>query len=187
MKKSIKITALTCLTAISLHSFAKSQSGIYLTASDYSNKKTACETNCRVHPNNTIFNLPYITVIDNNKREQFKKSDIFGYVDGSNKVFRFYHNEAYQIAEAGNVIIYVQHERNSQTKEYKVIDHYYFSTSTGSEIMPLTLYNLKNAYRTNNKFPDLLDQFFNKGDVTAYDSVHSTFRINYIFSKAKKE
>jgi len=185
MKKTFQIILLSGLMILSVNTYAKGQSGIYLTLSDYTNKKLT--QGAKIHPNNSVINTPYITITDNGKKQKLKKSEVFGYVDDKSNVYRFYKNEAYQIAEAGNIMVYVQKERNSQTKEYKVISHYYFSTMAGSEIIPLTLDNLKNVYRSNNRFLDLVDQFFSKSDVTAYDNIHNTYKVNYVFGKAMKE
>ena len=49
--------------------------------------------------------------------------------------------------------------------------------------MPLTLSNVKQAYQGNDKFLDLIDQYFGNGDVAAFDSIHNMYKLNYVYSK----
>jgi hypothetical protein len=110
MKKTLKLIALSCIVVLSLSSFAKDQAGVYMTANDFVNKKITYGTDCKVHPNNSVANLPYITVTDHGRKHKLEKNKIFGYVDCNNKAYRFYQNEEFLIAEGGNVIIYIQPE-----------------------------------------------------------------------------
>ena len=186
MKKKLKII-LTVIVVLSLSSFAKKQGGVYMNLADYKNNKLTYEVDCRINLNNSLWNMPYITVVDHGKKRRLKKSELFGYRDCDKEVYRFYNNDEYRIAEAGNIYIYTQTQNIAQSKGYKVVNAYYFSTTPGTAIIPLTLDNIKNAYRDNEKFLDLLDQFFKNGDVHAYDNVHKTFKVNYVYSKATKQ
>jgi len=53
--------------------------------------------------------------------------------------------------------------------------------------MALNVPNLEEAYKNNEKFEDLLDQFAKTGDVTAYDQRHRMYRINYLVYKSLNE
>lgn len=186
MKKTVQILTLTALMVLSFTCEAKSQGGVYMTPSDFVNRKLSYEHDSRILLNNSVLELPYITVIDHDKKLKLKKNEIFGYVDRNKAAHRFYGNTDYQIAEAGSIIIYVQTERIAESKGYKVKKNFFFSTSAGSEIIRLTVDNLKNAYRTNEKFLDLLDQYMSNGDVAAYDNIHNTYKVNYVYAKAMK-
>jgi hypothetical protein len=109
---------------------------------------------------------------------------LYGYRDCNNHVYRFYKNITYQIAEPGRIYIYTKEENITQGKGYKVVNVYYFSVSAEGEIIPLTLNNLKSAYRDNKKFFELLSEFFNGNDVNEYDNIHKTFKVNYFYTNA---
>ena len=189
MKTKMKIL-LTALLVLSMNSYAKSQGGIYKTLSDFRDNKLSYETGCnkngKIHLHDFFWNMATIQVVDEGKKYTLKKDELYGYRDCNDDVYRFYKNMEYRIAEAGNVYIYVQKENTAQNKNNKVVNVYYFSTKADGEILPLTLSNLKKAYKDNDSFSDLLDKFFNANDVCEYDEVHNTFKVNYVFSKTKK-
>ena len=186
MKTKLQILSLVCLLVTSFHSLAKCQNGIYLTASDFINNKLSYEKDDKIRLNNSAWEMPYITVFENGNKLKIRKNEIFGYSDRNNNVYRFYKNAAYQIAEAGNIIIYMQVEKIAQSKGFMVKKNYYFSTAAGSEIIALTIDNLKSAYHGNEKFIDLLDKYFNDADVSAYDKMHSIYKVNYVYTKSMK-
>lgn len=184
---------LTFLLVLSFGSFAKSQTGIYLNLSDFKNNKLSCESECilqrqphAIHVHDFFWNMPNINVRCDGKKLTYKKSNLYGFRDCNNNVYRFYKNTEYRIAEAGNIYIYVQEKNIAQSKGYKVVNAYYFSTTPDGEIMPLTFCNLKNAYKNNEKFEELLDQYFSADGVHTYDKRHNTFKINYVFTKTLK-
>jgi len=181
---------LTALLVISFGSYAKSQGGIYMNLSDYkSNKLTyeiACTNGGKIHLHDFFWNMASVTVVDAGKKYTLKKDELYGYKDCNDEVYRFYNNMEYRIAEAGNIYIYAQKENTAQNKNNKVVNVYYFSTRPDGEILRLTLSNLKKAYKDNDSFSDLIDKFFNANDVTEYDEVHNTFKVNYVFSKTTK-
>lgn len=188
MKKKFGI--IIYLLALSFGSFAKSECGIYVNVSDYQKNKLTNESVCAkgnsIHIHDFFWNMPKITVIQDGKKYTYKKSDLYGFKDCKNDVYRFYNNTEYRIAEAGPIYIYVQEKNIAQSKGYKVINAYYFSTAADGEIIPLTRGNLKSVYKTNDKFRDLLDQFFSANDVQVYDNQHNTFKVNYVYSKTIK-
>lgn len=192
MKKAVQILAIVFLTALSFNSYAKSPTGIYMTVSDYEQKHLSYEEdNCKILLNNSVWEMLYITIKEHGRKHKLNKSEVYAYVGPEKEVHRFYKNEAYLIAEAGNINVYVQTERIALSKGYEVKLHYYFSTSPEGPIMPLTIANLKNQYRSPDSyrehFIDLLDQFFSNSDVTAYDKTHGMFKVNYVYSKISLE
>ena len=181
MKKLLVIVMLIATGA--LVTSAKGRNGVYLTAKDYKDQKLSYTADSKIHLNNSVLELPYITVVDNNKKIKLDKSAVFAYVDGNEKVYRFYKNNQYLIVAAGPIAIYTQAEHVAQSKGYKVKMKYYFSTTVEGTIMPLTLSNVKQAYQGNDKFLDLIDQYFGNGDVAAFDSIHNMYKLNYVYSK----
>ncbi len=182
---------LTALLIMSLNSYAKSQSGIYMNIADYRNNKLTYEIGCakgeKIHIHDFFWNMATIKVVDDGKKYTLKKDELYGFRDCNNDVYRFYNNMEYLIAEAGNVYIYLRKENTAQNKNNKVVNVYYFSATPNGEILSLTLGNLKKAFKDNDKLTDLLDKFFNAGDVCAFDQVHNTFKVNYVFFKNNKQ
>ena len=178
---------LTMLLMISLNSYAKSQSGIYMNLSDYKNNKLTYETGCtrgeKIHVHDFFWNVSTVKVVGDGRKYTLKKDKLYAYKDCNNDVYRFYDNMEYRIAETSGIYVYVRKENTAQNKNNKVINVYYFSSTPDGEILLLNMRNLKKAFSNNEKFLDLLDKFFNAGNVCAYDDLHKTFKVNYVFSK----
>ena len=130
--------------------------------------------------------MPDITVRSGKEKYTLKKSELYGYKDCHNEIFRFYKNAEYKIAEAGNLLIYVKERNISVGKSYKVVQEYFFSTEADSALMPLTLHNLRNVYSSNEKFCDLISEYFSLNDVNTYDAAHRTFAVNYLYTRSLK-
>jgi hypothetical protein len=171
---------------MSLNTHAKSQSGIYLSPSDFKNNKLTYEDNCtdrtHIHIHDFFWSMPAISVTHDGKKYTYKKSEVYGYRDCKNEVYRFYNSTEYRIVEAGEIFVYVLEKNIAQSKGFIVVNEYYFSTAADNEVLPLTLSNLKSSYMNNDKFLRQLATM-NADDVQEYDQAHSTFKINYLYSK----
>ncbi len=164
---------------------AQSTSGIYLNISDYNNQKLTYEIDCSVEKHkiklNEFFNKPYITVIHHGEKYTLQKKEIYGFKDCNNRIYRFYKNNEYELAETGKIIIYTTEQNVTKGKGFSIIHVYYFSTSPGGEISPLTVNNLKNAFPKNHRFHDLLDQYFNgNNEISEYDAFHKMYKVNHL-------
>jgi hypothetical protein len=188
VKKYLNIAALSMMLCPVCS--VSAQSGIYNTAADYSNNKLTYETQCSTSKNNNIrlhnyFGYaPYVTVVAGGIKHRLKKSEVYGFRNCNNEVFRFYKNKEYKLSEAGHICIYTAQQNITQGKSFKLVNGYYFSTSFTGPILPLTYGNLENAYAGNEKFCELLEQFSGTNDASAYDSRHKTYKINYLFAKS---
>ncbi len=194
MKIKLQIISI-CLSALSLNAYGQHHSGIYMNMSDYKNNKLTYEIPCtkekhnqNIHLHDFFGNSPTITVNHEGKKYTLNKNEIYGFIDCDNKVYRFFKNEVYNIAEAGDIYIYIytQTQNIAQSKGFKVVNNYYFSNSSAGPVLRLTKNNLKNEFRNNDKFIELLDQNFGNDDINAYNNLHKTFKINYVYSKATK-
>jgi len=183
MKTRIQIIMIGLLV-LSQATMAKSQGGIYKTSGDFTSNKLTDEGSCKIRVHDFFYRMPTIAVISGGEKHTYKKNELYGFRNCNDEMFRFYKNTEYRIEEAGNIFIYTKERNIAQSKGYKVVKAYYFSTSADGDIMPLTIENLKGAYRTNEKFLELIDQFFNQGDVNEYDHVHKTFKLNYVYRKS---
>jgi len=182
--KNKLIIILTALLLLSLICSARSQSGIYMSVADFRNNKLSYENPCKksIHVHDFFWSKPAITVKSGNKKYTLKKSAVYGYRDCDNTVYRFYNNTEYNIAEAGSIFIYTKEQNIAQSKGYKVVNTWYFSTTADGVISLLTLANLKDACKSNDKFLDLIRNF-SDSDLNAYDETHNTFKVNYLYSK----
>ena len=135
-----------------VNALSQDKAGIYLNASDYMDHKLSFEIDCNnvkhaIRLHTVLFDGAYITLAHNGVKQRFLKKDIYGYAD-CNKTYRFYKNSAYCIERTDGIYVYSQEEYISQYKSpSKVVHHYYFSTAPGSEIIPLSPGNLKDALR----------------------------------------
>ena len=187
MKNNHRITSLLAVIMLLGSSITKAQSGIYLTLNDYkhdvrSYRSDSAHTSIRTH--DFFGHSQRITVVANGIRHTYNKAAIFGYRDGENNVYRFYKNAAYRIAEMGNICIYIQERNITQSKGFKVVNAWFFSTTPDGPIMPLSYNNLREACKTNEEFINKLDQYCAATEIQAYDKAHNTFRINYVYSLA---
>ena len=187
MKKKIQLILFVLLTA-SIAGTAKYRGGVYMTSTDFINNDLAFESDCKngtkIKMHDFFYSRPTVTLIHDGEKRTYKKSELYGFRNCNNETYRFYRNDAYQIAEAGNVFIYTQERNIAQTKGFKVVKAYYFSTTANGDIMPLTLSNLRRGYAGNDKFQDLLDQYMSGDNVADYDMLHKSFKINILFAKA---
>jgi hypothetical protein len=184
-KLHIIVGMLTALCNI----YAKAQTGIYTSAADYKSNKLTYESKCpegrhSLHLHDFFGNSPHITVINNGEKHKLLKNELFGFRNCNGEVYRFHHNAEYLVAEAGGIIIYSQTQNIAQSKGFKVVNKYYFSATADGEIFPLTIGNLKNAFHGDDQLYELIDRYLNEGNVTEYDNVHKTFKVNYVLNKA---
>ncbi len=169
------------------NAISKNKSGIYMNPNDFKAGKLAYESDCpgKIKLHDFFGSTPYVTVANNGMKHKYKKSELFGYKDCSGITYRFYKNDVYQIAEAGPIFIYIQEQSVTKTKGFEVVKTYYFSAAADGEIQPLTKANLKHKFSANSQFADMLDQYFNGSDISAYDNEHKTFKVNYVFGKTQ--
>ncbi len=169
------------------------QSGIYMNAGDYSAGHLSYAVNCdsaagKIRLNHFLAKK-YVNVIQGNKKIQLKKDSIFGYRNCVGKEYRFFKNndQEFQIVENKTIVIYIADVPVVSTtgKTGQMVPHYFFSITLGSDIFPLTLIDLKMAFPGNIKFHDLLDvEFNNSKDISAYDTGHKMYRVNYLASQS---
>jgi hypothetical protein len=170
---------------------SKTLSGVYTTLQDYENAHLSYPIHCGSSDGkiklNHFFSKDYIEIIEGNEKIKLKKDSIFGYRDCKNKSYRFYksNDEEYLIAENKSIVIYTYEVSvvSSSGKTARLVPAYYFSTSLNSEIHPLSVLNIKKAFPDNLKLHDLLDiEFHGMKDISAYDSVHQMFKVNFLIS-----
>lgn len=167
-------------------------SGVFLTWHDYKNNKLTYEINCDSSKEkiklNDFFSQQNMEVIQNGNKIKLNKDSIFGYRDCKNKEYRFYksHDKEYLIIENKTIIVYQSYVSVpvSSGKTNQLVAEYYFSRDLTSDILPLTITNLKKTFPDNIKLHNQLDMEFNSTkEVSKFDSVHKMYKINYLLSQ----
>jgi hypothetical protein len=166
-------------------------SGIYKTAQDFKDRKLSFSVNCdsaagkiKLHH---FFPGKYVNVIRNKTNYRLSKDSIFGYRDCKGNDYRFFENYSYeyQIVEDKSIVIYIAllTDPTYSGKGIKVVPTYFFSKTLGSEVLPLTINNLKMVFAGDIKFCNMLDGTVNSiEELTTYDYVHKMYKINYLLS-----
>lgn len=166
-----------------------SVSGVYISSGDYSKARLSLSFDCkssgkiRLHH---FFAGKYVDIITDSKRTRFNKDSIFGYHTCKNEDYRFYktYDEEFLILENKGIVIYSSYVRvpSSNMKENKVEMRYFFSKTINSEIMPLTILNLKRAFPGNYKFHDMLEMEFGSGkSLATYSAADKMYMIKRSF------
>jgi hypothetical protein len=162
----------------------QTRSGVYLSLSDFENNKLAYASNATSERAkirfNEFFDKPFITVNHNGKKEQLFKDDIFAYKNKGN-IVRTRNFTSYNFVEKGAIWIYYKDLNVSQGKGIKRERKYFYSTSGNSEIIPLTIINLKKSFPDKHLFHDFLDaQFSRDSELSLYDSFEKKYKVNHL-------
>jgi hypothetical protein len=184
MRSTLIITALILAVAIAAPLSADKTAttgGVYLTADDFSRGVLTNEglrsSKYDMLLHDSIFGKPYIEVVVNGKAIRYMKDEIWGFRDFDGKSYRFVDKDAYEVREAGKLVIYTNEEfvvgRKGRTSP-----NYYFSVGAAGSVTPLTIANLKDALPNNHRFHDSLDMM--PGSVTDFDKFHRMYRVNHL-------
>ncbi len=142
--------------------------GIYVTATDFINKQT------KFTPQNHkrykvkqhyLFNSHLIKVKNDTSIIVLNTDTLYGYCNPKNQCFRFYKQKTYTILNPYETeLLLYSFSSLGGYKHSQVSTNYYFSTSTSTQLIALTVSNLKIAYSTNFKFCNLLSGYVNTTD-----------------------
>lgn len=187
MKSTLYILTLTGFAIIGcLHGMAHPVAGIYLHASDYRNRNTCpFVQRVKIIPHR-LFDSRHIIMKTGNARLRYDKDSIFGYRNGKGEDFRFYAGEEYRIVETATLVIYAGTEPAYTAKGYRSAPVYFFSRTLDSEIMPLSVINVKRAYPEHLRLHHYLDIFFYNTAADTYDETHHIFCMNYLLQYLKE-
>jgi hypothetical protein len=112
-----------------------------------------------------------------------------GNQSGQKAGIRVFGKNAYQILDTTDFFIYYRYEQVERIKGKALLktDKYYFSKEGSSDIMLLTIENLKKAYPDNLAFHYALDAHFrNDEELIAYDNYSKTYKIKYLYKRSLK-
>jgi hypothetical protein len=169
--------------------------GVYITFSDYLNKKLSYKINCKTEKEtfrlNESINESYITLLYNKQKIKLYKDSIYGFITCNEPLVRFQDNREYYLSEEGPVWIFYLEIDEISKKEYKPENpyrystekEYYFSTKGDGKLIALTVDNLKQAFLNNPKVQTMVDTQFKNTDIYQYDSSHKMFKLNYLLKQ----
>lgn len=166
--------------------------GVYMTSGDYNKGTISLSFDCKSSGKiklHHFFAGRHVDIIADGKKTKLNKDSIFGYHNCKNEDYRFYktYDEEFLIRENKGIVIYSSYVRvpSSNMKENKVEMKYFFSKTINSEIMPLTILNLKRAFPDNSKFHDMLEMEFGGGEsLVAYSVTDKMYKINVLFNQS---
>ena len=160
-------------------------SGVYLTAEDFKNGTLNYAADCKIKKNKIIIKKNTINVTRGKEVHKLDK-DIYGYQPCTGKTFRMYKGKAYVIFNPKEQILLYWYLRPTAGKIPGKIE-YHFSKDYRSELIPLTLLNLKNAYPDNHKFHDLLDANFQEDtQLIQYNEFYKEYKVNHLLEDSLK-
>jgi len=165
--------------------------GVYKTSKDFSSQKLSYVCICGKQKNpiklGALFNTQEIVITINGKKNKIKKSELFGYQDCNKKTYRFYHDTEYRLVATPRINLYFKEEEYGTGKNSSIEDAFFFSVTLDSEIIPLTIENLKAAYPDNERFHNLLDTSFRTdADLSTFNKNLKKYKIVQIFEESIK-
>ncbi|MFP5042740.1 hypothetical protein [Parasediminibacterium sp. JCM 36343] len=167
-------------------------SGIYETASDFTQKKLSHPLSVNDRKNHLVLHAMFgsskIDIVENGVKTAYKKSDIFGYRENGVD-YRIAGDQVLTVLDTPDFLMYsVLTETPIMKGEVKKETHYYFSVSANEGVKELTKENLKQAFASNNKFRYYIDAFFKSDkDLFAYDGQLKEYKVKYVYEASLKK
>jgi len=189
--KHQKIIIALLLQTVSLTLIAQKERvrGIYKTGDDFKTGKISFDNDCTTKRKirlNDFFMQPYITIKENDSSLTILKTDIFGYRNCNNEIFRFKgKQELLLLNTSGQILIYKLQNNNPPAGSRTNVTNYYFSYGANSPVEKLTIKNLKKTFPDNHSFHHLIDENFKYNtDLAGFDKSNSIFKINLLFNES---
>jgi len=164
------------------HSTAQTKLGVYYTEQDFIENKITPEQDAQKLHSKSKF----IVLKVNNSKIKFNKDSIFGYKD-KNASYRCNHIDKhdYEILEIGEIVIYKRLISVYGNKTMVLEPQFYFSQNLSSNILPLTIINIKRTFLSNEKLHHYLDIEFYDKKITFYNKELNTYQINFLIKEYK--
>ena len=97
---------------------------------------------------------------------------------------RLYNKSIYKVLDTYGFVIYSKDVHVTGAKARLTERKYYFSRNERSEVIPLTINNLKREFR-DPEFHDLLDIYFRANhELSRFDQFRNEYKLKYVFRKA---
>lgn len=193
-KLFIPITVSLLLLSTSLFSqkdTTETMGGVYLSLEDYKAGRLTYDIDCNLEKQKIklydFMAKPYFDVWHKGQKIRLQKSQVFGFRNCHDEVYRFYENMEYQLMDASNIFIFVQEQMFLSDKSGKDAYSYFFSTSVNGPLKPLTNSNLKDAYPENRVFHKLINEKINSVNISEYDSLQKKYKVNLLYLESLKK
>jgi hypothetical protein len=190
MKNSIKVliaVIVISIQGIQLHAQnTKSNTGIYLTEQDYKTGKLSYVLNENDKLQlNEFLGGKHIGLIYQGKKMKLSKSEIFGYRQ-NNQDFRFFHNEAYRVLDTTGFLLYSHQQLVQQGKGYVPFKQYFYSTSSATPVLSLTIENIDKSFSAQSEFRYSVQSYFHKdADLITFDKADNQYEIKHLYFEHK--
>lgn len=161
-------------------------SGVYFTASDFKNRHLVYAINCKTQKHKiklkSFFSKPYIVVVHNDSSYTLQKSEVYGYKDCDENVYRFVDQKVYEILNPFEpIVIY----RYFVYMLHNPVNEYFFSNGDTGIVEELTKANLRRAFPDNHKFHELLDlSFKDELSLSSYDKRKKVYKLMAVYAKS---
>lgn len=161
-------------------------SGVYLTASDFKNRHLVYAINCKTQKHKiklkSFFSKPYIVVVHNDSSYTLQKSEVYGYKDCDENVYRFVDQKVYTILNPQDPIVLYRYFVYIPKDP---INDYFFSVGSDGDVIELTKTNLKETFPDNQKFHELLDlSFKDELSLSSYDKRKKVYKLMTVYVKS---
>lgn len=171
--------------------------GIYKTVDDFKNQRISIPGNCN-YGNKAVqisdfFLRPYIYLKTETGKAKYHQDSIYAVQDCAGNMYRIRHQKSFQLIEKGNLNIYSYKytgtikKRTSRSVRLvqKEMTAYYFSVNDSSEVLPLTVTNVRLALTANKELDKaLVTNFPDNKSISA--NTGNAFVINTFLNTHKK-
>jgi hypothetical protein len=165
-------------------------SGVYLTASDFTDGRLSYASAGRGTLKQSFFNLlakNHLFIIRPDYAwKRISKKDVFAIKSCEGEIVRICDGNNYYLQNLGDCIPIYKEIISPSSKGSIARVKYYFSINPISELQELTLDNLKAAYPDNHEFENALDANFREdSDLYAYNSTKKYFELTRVYETCK--
>ncbi|HXB42661.1 MAG TPA: hypothetical protein VNV85_01320 [Puia sp.] len=165
-------------------------SGVYLTANDYTVGKLryACAT--RSTSKGSYYDLlarsHFFIIQQDYAWQRIDKQDVFAIKGCEGEIVRIFQGINFYLLNPGEDIPIYKAILNPVSKGNIIRVKYCFSKSPVSEILDLTIENLKSAFPDNAHFSDAIDAHFkDDSDLYVYNNMIKSFELNRVYNGCK--
>ena len=162
--------------------------GIYITANNFVKKQPEfTPKNRKIYKvkQHYLFNNHLIKIKYDTNTIILNTDTLYGYCNTKNQSFRFYRQKTYAILNPNEIeLLLYSLSYLGGYKHSQIITNYYFSTTTSTQLIALTVSNLKIAYGSNLQFCNLLSAYINTpDDLLNYNATTKTYLLNTLLKK----
>lgn len=173
---------------------AQQTGGIYCTGSAFRAQQISIPANCQLGKKaiqvSDFFLRPYVYIQTEQGKIKIHEDSIYAIQNCDGNIYRIWKQKAYLLSDNGKLKIYSHDYTETVRKrtlrsiryERKPMTDYYFSVNDTSEIVPLTLTNVRLALLSNKQFEKELKHAF-PDDASLKTKLGNQFRINQFITE----